>query len=587
MISKIVGKYKIEHILLLICIGILFVFNLYNIGKMYGPVVMPDEVGYWSTGAYLAGYDWSGVVNKSPYYGWGYGSIILTPLFLFFKSPVMLYRAAIVINTVILCFNFLVLRKIAVTLQITSNGVINTLASFTVAAYSSYTFFSKTAYAESLLVLMFDILVMFVLYSEKNTKNVVAIFMAIVGAWMFVIHQRAIGVICVLCALVCWRKLTKRLDTKGFIIFFLFLFLTLYLCMEIKSDIVAGIWINENNGSGNDFSGQTGKIDYLLSIEGMTAFLFNVLGRIVYLGNATFLLFYIGMGKMVKELHYCLKSRWIRQEEKWIRHEDFNFFLFFSILAAIAISALFMIFPTRFEHIIYGRYSEYVIAPFLLYTILSIDFSTIWKQLKYVVMIHIILSAFVYLYSNQLEFNSIGVFNTVGVRWLNGLNNMSDMVKYLLWAMQIIFIISFILYYFGRRKKGVFIILLSCMWFYASNQVCKNDIYVEQERNKDLYLFTQSIEQIVEDETVYYLLEDEDRNTPAYWTMFRMKFFLYSSEMKAVTYEELKQQKEGYVLIYKKYEKAVSEFVDSNTFIMKNDTFMMEKINIETNGVDL
>lgn len=185
MIDKIVGKCRKEWILVFLSMGIIISFHLYNIREMYGPVVFPDEVGFWSVGAYLNGYDWSGVMCKAPYYGWGYGGIVLAPLFLFVKSPIELYRAAILINTGIVCCNFLVLRKVAGALPITANQSMHILSALVVTVYSSYAFFSKTTYAESLLVLLFDILVLLLLDYEKMPGYMGAVLLAIDSAWMF------------------------------------------------------------------------------------------------------------------------------------------------------------------------------------------------------------------------------------------------------------------------------------------------------------------------------------------------------------------------------------------------------------------
>ena len=54
-----------------------------------------DELGTIVGAASLAGYDWSGVIDKSGYYGFGY-YIIFAPLFMLHLSPIMIYRIILV-----------------------------------------------------------------------------------------------------------------------------------------------------------------------------------------------------------------------------------------------------------------------------------------------------------------------------------------------------------------------------------------------------------------------------------------------------------------------------------------------------------
>ena len=72
-----------------------------------GPVIMPDEVGYWSAGATLAGRDWSGVMSMSPYYGYGYG-FILCIIIRLFSAPLNMYRCALILNIFFLVIIFIV-----------------------------------------------------------------------------------------------------------------------------------------------------------------------------------------------------------------------------------------------------------------------------------------------------------------------------------------------------------------------------------------------------------------------------------------------------------------------------------------------
>lgn len=109
MIKKwcIQNKYSIFIILLLIG------FCGYFVSQSYGFLLYPDEFGYWTYAAMLAGYDWSDVVSLGSYYSYGY-SLILFPIFILCKNAVIAYRVAIAVNFFLLVMCFLMWKKLVV-----------------------------------------------------------------------------------------------------------------------------------------------------------------------------------------------------------------------------------------------------------------------------------------------------------------------------------------------------------------------------------------------------------------------------------------------------------------------------------------
>ena len=59
-----------------------------------------DELGTIIGAASLAGYDWSGVINRSGYYGFGYYSLF-APLFAMHLSPIIIYRMILIITRIL------------------------------------------------------------------------------------------------------------------------------------------------------------------------------------------------------------------------------------------------------------------------------------------------------------------------------------------------------------------------------------------------------------------------------------------------------------------------------------------------------
>ncbi len=69
---------------------LLFTFNISTMS------ISGDEIFSFWPAAKLAGYDWSGVMDKYRYYGVGY-TLLLAPFFQLIKDPVVLYRALVII----------------------------------------------------------------------------------------------------------------------------------------------------------------------------------------------------------------------------------------------------------------------------------------------------------------------------------------------------------------------------------------------------------------------------------------------------------------------------------------------------------
>lgn len=537
---------------------IICVLNLYNIQKLYGPVIFVDEVGYWATGAYIAGLEWSDVMQKAPYYGWGYG-VLLSPIFHMFDSSIQMYRAAIFLNTIFLCCNFFVIRKIIIEIKgREQKNYIELIMPLILVLYSSFLFNSKTTYVESLLVLLFDLLVLVNIIYIKSKKFICMVLAAIIGVWMFSIHQRTIGILVALVLFFGLLVINKKMPKRHVVFFSSIVLGLLVISIIIKKDIVTNLFANGNTSGSNDFSGQVGKVGYLLSVEGIKAFIVNCFGRVVYLGNSTFLLFYVGVIVLCKDLLIIVKA-FVKKKKIIITNNfEIKFFILLCAIAAIAISAIFMIKPTRFEHIIYGRYSEYIIIPILVYALLS------WKKfnrkfIKYIIIFHYILTGIVYLNSIGNEYTSKGVFSTTGVRWIKGLGNMEDEVKYLLWTFVVVTAISMSLYFISKKNKLISLVFLACVWVYSSHQVCSSEIYSNQEVNKNIYNLLEDMDTTFANKEIYYVLQDEDKNTTPYWDMFRVRFLFYDYKINVVSYNNVANIKSGYLFVPEKYKEMFEE----------------------------
>lgn len=73
-----------------------FGIRLLFLPKVHTLSITGDEIFSFWPAAKMAGYNWQGVMDTYRYYGFGY-SLLLYPLFLIFKDPIVLYRAMVIL----------------------------------------------------------------------------------------------------------------------------------------------------------------------------------------------------------------------------------------------------------------------------------------------------------------------------------------------------------------------------------------------------------------------------------------------------------------------------------------------------------
>ena len=105
-------KQKIlkNKILIIFLSLLILVISCLNLNKLYGAIVVPDEIGYWATGYFFNGTNWNRIMGTSSYYGWGYG-IILSLILKVVSNPIWAYRSAIFLNGVFLVLIFIKIQN--------------------------------------------------------------------------------------------------------------------------------------------------------------------------------------------------------------------------------------------------------------------------------------------------------------------------------------------------------------------------------------------------------------------------------------------------------------------------------------------
>lgn len=348
-ITKEMNKLRIIYSLLFLLL--LFGIMQFGIGRIYGPMLFPDEIGYWGTAAAMKGYDWSEITSLGSYYSYGYG-ILLYPIVSLGCSAVWMYRIAVFLNFILLCIGFLLLYQILKKVCPKKDESVLLFFSMGGILYSSWIFSMQVALSEILLMSLYLLIVyLFIRYLEEPKKRT-AFLLAGAFVYLYFVHMRTVGIviaggITLLLLAVFGPKYRRPI---------LIVFISGIICMLI------GIWgkefmmhtlyqtTDQSNIALNTYNGQWYKFLELVTFEGLWKLLISCIGKLFYLGISTFGLFYYGIYYLIKKVIQTVKNRF-----------DSNMifiFLLLSILGQFAVSALYMSGGEYIDNVLYGRYNE-------------------------------------------------------------------------------------------------------------------------------------------------------------------------------------------------------------------------------------
>lgn len=354
--------------------GILYIFLFFlllfalfqnGITKIIGFSIFPDEFGYWASAAGVLGWDWSGAASLGSYYSYGY-SLILFPLLYLFEDSVTAYQAAIAVNMLLMGTGFFVLLKIKQKIYGNGHEWKDILLGIIAVFYPSWIFYMQMTMTEALLMFMF-VLVIFLYILVLERRNIVfSICLAFTLAYLYVIHMRTVGVVIAGCIAMLLLAVTRKEYRKCFICFSIILLVMALISAVIKDITIHDIYsfADSNLVEVNDYAGKWWIFKEILTLTGMRDLLLSLLGKVFYLGVASFGLFYWAMYWLGKKT-YCLLYKIFQKKQTEIP-EWIGFFLLLSVIGELLICAMAMYRPVYVDGLIYGRYSEFLMPVLLI-----------------------------------------------------------------------------------------------------------------------------------------------------------------------------------------------------------------------------
>ncbi len=341
-------------------------FYGYGIGHIYGFVIYPDEFGYWAHAARLVGYDWSDVVSLGSYYSFGY-SIILFPFFYLFQDSVMAYRAAVTLNFFMLLVDMICLYKIAVKClenqQEKSEKLKELIAIFsTVAIFSAGNlFYAWMTMTEIPLLTVYILICMLMLDYLKHSKFSTLICLVLALVYIFFVHMRAVGVLIAGTCIILLHVIVN-LKKKRQVLLILFAGTVIFIVgILVKNGIYRKIYADASRTllDANNLFGQVGKLRHILTWQGFLDLLSSLVGKLLYLGVASYGTFYWGMYALIKNIYKGIQNAFrTKHIETYLL---FDMFVVLSVISQIMITAIYMIHPQRLDNLTYGRYNEFIL----------------------------------------------------------------------------------------------------------------------------------------------------------------------------------------------------------------------------------
>lgn len=531
---------------------ILLVIIISQIKYASGPVIMPDEVGYWAAGATFAGLNWSGVMYMSPYYGYGYG-FILSILFNIFDDSVKMFQGAIVINAFLLVIAYWLSYCIIKTLALDLSDRLKSLLSFSVTVYSFNIYYSQNTEAEIIQIVLYLLLCLLVLQISTHKKKFEwrMIILSLTSVYMLACHLRNVCVVLVLCITVFALCFTKKISIKSFVCYMVSMFVCIVIFLKIRIYVNTNLYVVTNYTSEEVIKVQ-GALG-IFSIEGLKSFLVNVCGRLFYIGCATFLIGYRGIEFILCGFVRTVVERIRKNKSDFDGQYIFQFFVLATLMSEIAIGSLsFLGNQNRIDGFLYGRYSEHVLIPILIYGVINIHKSFKFVKGQLICIVVLLLQAIfmhhIYVINKTIESGTHSIAGILGFGLCNDLNEDSIQFIYSFGIAIVGVLVACIMCYMLQNKKVYMKFAGLCFaafcWIICSVSALHNYFFEFLDYNRELYSFAKEVSsQTVS--PIYYVTDKGSEaliRTSSTWLMYRIQYFLANSDIMVIDINELSDQ---------------------------------------------
>lgn len=439
---------------------LLFTVAGYQLLHITGPVLYPDEFGYWANSAWWLSFDWSDTVSLQPYYSFGY-SILLFPILKYIKSPFLIYRAAVLVNISLVYFHAVILWKIVQEWDKNERPVNSQPSQWyclLAAIYPGILFYMQVTLTECLLSFCFALIVWLFMKFEQTGKGKYGVLFVLMLVYLYFVHMRTVGVLIAgiigLCLSIMRSQKTAEVSAKNhkknYKLLQILLFMTFLIVLLIAGSFLKELLQNGLYGKAdsqllavNDYKGRVNSLYKVFSWKGIGEFIVSSAGKLFYVGIATLGTFYYGFWHL---FHRC-------------RRNACCLFLLLSFLFTFGIIAVTVTEGERGDVYLYGRYIEFLM-PVLIYLGL-LEMSTnrhVFRVTTVAISINGLISLMLVYIMEAQKINPVlfqGYF-VVGISYVLQ-ERMADISRYILYPYVagsiVMFLLALVMGLFIRRKR--------------------------------------------------------------------------------------------------------------------------------------
>lgn len=581
------SKAKIDICKVLFCIVLLYII-LCNLGKLNQIIVIDDEFGYWGVGAYFAGYDWTGLTPTSPYYGYGLGFLYMF-LFKIFNNATIMYKAAIVLNSIFLLVAYLLSIKCGKRIYPEIEEKYIVLFCSFIALYPNTLAQSQVGWTESLLYLWFWVCcTFFISVLEKASCANSGLFAAVL-LYGYMVHQRTLGVIIAAVLTVSIVMLLHKNNKREFLTFVATLVIGTLIAYGIKKYLSQNFWLtlDENIADINNIGGQIGKIQYIFSKQGIYDLVLGCVGKALYLIFSTYGLILVAFIFLLSYAMRSLKNTFCCKEKKAddiITKEYCSLFLVLSFLSTFAISAIFMIsYSDRLDILLYGRYNEFLIGPLLLIACIETKEHVDKKENRIVIWIGCILLLNVLLVKMipKNQFSAFHGMNAIGISQYFASLTKAEFVPFRIVVLSLI-TIEIVVLIQKIKSRSFYIWLAICfgvafLEWYPTEKYNVDLIY---DSHKAYSVNTKDVADYIRTEIpkscIEYVVGENNKGLVAEDLYDRyikyIQFYLFDRKIEIVKEKEI-LKKENNIFIVRKLSEAYEEVSDKYVLEYENDLY--------------
>lgn len=515
------NRYLIVILLIILCV------YQYGIQKICGFTLYPDEFGYWASAAKIIGYDWSEIASLGSYYSFGY-SLILTPILKLFSGAVTAYRAAIAVNMFLMCISTLLVLKIIQKMCLDIEPVQRVFLSGIAVLYPPWIFYMQTTMAEALLCFLFTGAFYLLLCFMEKPGVLKAIMLALLFVYMYCVHMRTLAAALAGTVILFGWGLSDRSGKKTgrlLLIFLVVLFLSGWIAIRLKEWTISEVFTYAERETlfENDYAAQWKKLQKILTLQGIYPFLQEVLGKLFYLGIASFGIFYWALGCCIKESAGLIRR--VVKNEIILSKQWGALFMLFVTVGEVLISSIFMYQVGKVDGLIYGRYDEFLVPVMIVLGIAAM------RKTKFLfpgtLFFGVLTGGIAWMALNIAERNSLTIlrgYHIAGVSYLIQEENLNNRIFFRdTWILgfSLMLLVCFLVWISRGRKEREWqmagILLLEIM---AGLQISHHYIYPVNNANFESRTISETIEKYyVKDDSITYL----DEGNPEFVDFLQMQ----------------------------------------------------------------